>query len=71
MTTSDWLRKLGPYRNLPLFFALGAGIEWFMIKVRVGKETFYDTALRLESKRQLAAAEDESATGEVEEAVTN
>lgn len=32
--------KLGPYRYMPAFFLLGAGIEFFMIKVRVGKETF-------------------------------
>lgn len=34
------LHKLGVYKTLPLFFCLGAGIEWFMINVRVGKETF-------------------------------
>ena len=34
-----WAR-LGVYRTLPVFFLLGASIEWFMINVRVGKETF-------------------------------
>ena len=33
-------RRLGVYRYLPLFFIAGAGIELFMIKVRIGKETF-------------------------------
>ena len=33
-------RRLGVYRTLPLFFACGAAIEWFMVNVRVGKETF-------------------------------
>ena len=33
-------RRLGLYRTLPFFFALGAAVEWFMINVRVGKETF-------------------------------
>ena len=33
-------RKLGLYRTLPVFFAIGAAVEWFMINVRVGKETF-------------------------------
>lgn len=31
---------------------LGACIELFMIKVRVGSETFYDTAKRLEAERR-------------------
>ena len=28
------------YRTLPIFFLTGAAIEWFMINVRVGNETF-------------------------------
>ena len=36
---SLWSR-LGVYRTLPFFFIAGAAIEWFMINVRVGKETF-------------------------------
>ena len=32
--------RLGAFRTLPLFFAIGAGVEWFMIHVQVGKETF-------------------------------
>lgn len=46
-------RRLGVYRFLPLFFVIGAGIELFMIKVRIGRETFYDVYVRKESERQL------------------
>ena len=35
-----WFAKLGVFRTLPLFFVIGAGVEWFMIHVQVGKETF-------------------------------
>lgn len=34
------LEKFGLYRYLPLFFLTGAAIELFMIKVRIGRETF-------------------------------
>lgn len=37
---------------VPLAFLAGAGIELFMIYVRVGNETFYETAKRLEQTRQ-------------------
>lgn len=33
-------KRFGPYRFLPGFFLLGGLIELFMIKVRIGKETF-------------------------------
>lgn len=46
-------RRLGVYRFLPLFFVIGAGIELFMVKVRIGRETFYDVYVRKESERQL------------------
>ncbi|CAH3148731.1 unnamed protein product [Pocillopora meandrina] len=46
-------RRLGVYRFLPLFFIAGAGIELFMIKVRIGKETFYEVYVRKESERRL------------------
>ena len=36
---SRW-KRFGVYRSLPLFFLTGAAIEWFMVNVRVGKETF-------------------------------
>uniref|UniRef100_A0A1X7VQL8 Small integral membrane protein 4 n=1 Tax=Amphimedon queenslandica TaxID=400682 RepID=A0A1X7VQL8_AMPQE len=44
--------KLGVYRTIPLFFCLGAGIEWFMINVQIGKETFYDTVIRKEAEKR-------------------
>ncbi|KAM9186009.1 ubiquinol-cytochrome c reductase complex assembly factor 5 [Dugong dugon] len=44
--------RLGIYRFLPFFFALGAAMEWIMIKVRVGQETFYDVYRRKASERQ-------------------
>jgi hypothetical protein len=46
------LKRLGLYRYLPFFFLTGAVIELFMIKVRVGKETFYDTVVRKEAERR-------------------
>lgn len=33
-------QRLGVYRFLPFFFVLGGMMEWIMIKVRVGQETF-------------------------------
>ncbi|NXS12375.1 SMIM4 protein, partial [Neodrepanis coruscans] len=33
-------RRFGVYRFLPFFFVLGGAMEWFMIHVRVGQETF-------------------------------
>lgn len=36
----SWFARLGAFRTLPLFFAIGAGVEWFMIHVQIGKETF-------------------------------
>lgn len=37
---------------VPLAFILGGAIEVFMTYVRVGNETFYDTAKRLEANRR-------------------
>ena len=48
----DLSRRLGVYKFMPVFFFLGAAIELFMIKVRVGNETFYDTVIRKESERR-------------------
>ncbi|KAM8930745.1 ubiquinol-cytochrome c reductase complex assembly factor 5 [Pelodytes ibericus] len=45
-------QRLGIYRFLPFFFVLGGAMEWFMINVRIGKETFYDVYRRRESERQ-------------------
>ncbi|XP_075403620.1 ubiquinol-cytochrome c reductase complex assembly factor 5 isoform X2 [Tenrec ecaudatus] len=44
--------RLGIYRFLPFFFVLGATMEWIMIKMRVGQETFYDVYRRKASERQ-------------------
>lgn len=41
----DLSRRLGIYKFMPLFFILGAAIELFMIKVRVGNETFCKSVL--------------------------
>ncbi len=32
--------RFGTYRFLPLFFCIGGVMEWIMINVRIGKETF-------------------------------
>ncbi|XP_040264287.1 small integral membrane protein 4 [Bufo bufo] len=44
-------RIFGIYRFLPFFFVLGGAMEWFMINVRIGKETFYDVYRRRQSER--------------------
>lgn len=46
-----------PYRTLFLrmvsvSFVIGAGVELFMIYGRIGNETFYQTATRLEAERR-------------------
>lgn len=33
-------QRFGVYRFLPFFFVLGGTMEWIMIKLRVGQETF-------------------------------
>ncbi|XP_053544970.1 small integral membrane protein 4-like, partial [Bombina bombina] len=33
-------QRFGIYRFLPFFVILGGAMEWFMINVRIGKETF-------------------------------
>ncbi|NXP75523.1 SMIM4 protein, partial [Ramphastos sulfuratus] len=48
-------QRFGTYRFLPFFFLLGGAMEWFMINVRIGKETFYDVYRRKRSERQYAA----------------
>ncbi|XP_075795537.1 ubiquinol-cytochrome c reductase complex assembly factor 5 isoform X2 [Pelodiscus sinensis] len=45
-------RRFGIYRFLPFFFVLGGAMEWFMINVRLGQETFYDVYRRKRSERQ-------------------
>ncbi|KAG7228202.1 hypothetical protein INR49_013365 [Caranx melampygus] len=45
-------RRLGTYRFLPIFFCIGGIMEWIMINVRIGKETFYDVYRRKQSERE-------------------
>uniref|UniRef100_A0A4W6E4I1 Ubiquinol-cytochrome c reductase complex assembly factor 5 n=1 Tax=Lates calcarifer TaxID=8187 RepID=A0A4W6E4I1_LATCA len=33
-------RRFGTYRFLPIFFCIGGVMEWIMINVRIGRETF-------------------------------
>ncbi|XP_015729937.1 small integral membrane protein 4 [Coturnix japonica] len=47
--------RFGTYRLLPFFFVLGGAMEWVMINVRVGNETFYDVYRRKRSERRYAA----------------
>ncbi|KAK5606587.1 Small integral membrane protein 4 [Crenichthys baileyi] len=44
--------RLGAYRFLPIFFCIGGVMEWIMINVRIGPETFYDVYRRKKSERQ-------------------
>ncbi|XP_075040206.1 ubiquinol-cytochrome c reductase complex assembly factor 5 isoform X2 [Mixophyes fleayi] len=44
-------KRFGMYRFLPFFFVLGGAMEWFMINVRIGRETFYDVYRRRQSER--------------------
>ncbi|NXF80034.1 SMIM4 protein, partial [Sclerurus mexicanus] len=53
-------RRFGVYRFLPFFFVLGGAMEWFMINVRIGKETFYDVYRRKRSERQYEARMEKS-----------
>ncbi|XP_062396648.1 small integral membrane protein 4 [Sardina pilchardus] len=52
-------RRLGTYRFLPFFFCIGGVMEWIMINVRMGKETFYDVYRRKQSERAYQAKIDE------------
>ncbi|XP_069062188.1 ubiquinol-cytochrome c reductase complex assembly factor 5 isoform X2 [Pleurodeles waltl] len=45
-------KRFGVYRFLPFFFCVGGAMEWFMINVRIGQETFYDVYRRKQSERQ-------------------
>ncbi|XP_008301945.1 ubiquinol-cytochrome c reductase complex assembly factor 5 [Stegastes partitus] len=45
-------RRFGSYRFLPIFFCIGGVMEWIMINVRIGKETFYDVYRRKRSERE-------------------
>jgi hypothetical protein len=39
---TPYARKL-VFRIIPLSFTLGAGIEWFMLRVQIGRETFCES----------------------------
>ncbi|KAK2851564.1 hypothetical protein Q5P01_007840 [Channa striata] len=45
-------RLFGTYRFLPMFFCIGGVMEWIMINVRIGRETFYDVYRRKRSERE-------------------
>ncbi|KAM4650525.1 ubiquinol-cytochrome c reductase complex assembly factor 5 [Discoglossus pictus] len=45
-------QRFGVYRFLPFFVIIGGAMEWFMINVRIGQETFYDVYRRRQSERQ-------------------
>uniref|UniRef100_A0A3Q3XQ07 Uncharacterized protein n=1 Tax=Mola mola TaxID=94237 RepID=A0A3Q3XQ07_MOLML len=45
-------RRFGMYRFLPIFFCIGGVMEWIMINVRIGEETFYDVYRRKKSERE-------------------
>ncbi|KAG9269589.1 small integral membrane protein 4 [Astyanax mexicanus] len=45
-------QRFGVYRFLPVFFCIGGVMEWIMINVRMGRETFYDVYRRKRSERE-------------------
>ncbi|KAG5876701.1 hypothetical protein JTB14_038022 [Gonioctena quinquepunctata] len=57
-------KYFGMYRFLPIFFVLGAALEFSMINWRVGETNFYDTYKRRQAKNyleeQIAAASNKS-----------
>ncbi|KAM9592996.1 ubiquinol-cytochrome c reductase complex assembly factor 5 isoform 1-T2 [Trichechus inunguis] len=61
--------RLGVYRFLPFFFVLGAAMEWIMIKVRVGQETFYDVYRRKASERQYQRRLEDAPETEVQQSM--
>jgi hypothetical protein len=46
-------KRLGVYVFLPAFFLLGAGLEYIMIKWRLGETNFYETYKKKQAKRVL------------------
>ena len=46
---------------VPASFAIGFGIEVFMVKVPIGGQNFYDVAKRKEAERRAEAAADRAA----------
>lgn len=39
-------------RIVPIFFATGAAIEWFMINVQIGEANFYEVAKKKEAQKR-------------------
>ncbi|KAI4472213.1 small integral membrane protein 4 [Holotrichia oblita] len=48
-------KYLGEYRFLPLFFVLGASLEYSMINWKVGNTSFYNTYKRRQAKNIVEA----------------
>lgn len=48
-------RYLGEYRFLPLFFVLGASLEYSMINWKVGNISFYNTYKQRQAKNIIEA----------------
>ncbi|XP_061580281.1 ubiquinol-cytochrome c reductase complex assembly factor 5-like [Cololabis saira] len=48
----DTQARFGSYRFLPIFFCIGGVMEWIMINVRIGRETFYDVYRRKRAERE-------------------
>uniref|UniRef100_A0A0K8RZP1 Small integral membrane protein 4 n=1 Tax=Crotalus horridus TaxID=35024 RepID=A0A0K8RZP1_CROHD len=44
-------KRFGIYRFLPFYFVLGGAMEWFMINVSVGNQTFYDVYRRKQTEK--------------------
>ncbi|XP_070246835.1 ubiquinol-cytochrome c reductase complex assembly factor 5 isoform X1 [Myotis yumanensis] len=64
-------QRLGVYRFLPFFFVLGGTMEWIMIKVRVGKETFYDVYRRKASERQYQRRLEEASETKLQQSINS
>ncbi|TEA39415.1 hypothetical protein DBR06_SOUSAS2110189 [Sousa chinensis] len=62
-------QRLGVYRFLPFFFVLGGTMEWIMIKVRVGQETFYDVYRRKASERQYQRRLEDASETELQQSI--
>lgn len=48
-------RALGPYRFIPVYFILGAALEFSMIKWNAGGVNFYKVYKRKQAEKALAA----------------
>ncbi|XP_032068018.1 small integral membrane protein 4 [Thamnophis elegans] len=51
-------KRFGIYRFLPFYFILGGAMEWFMINVPVGNQTFYDVYRRKEGEKHYQKLEE-------------